>query len=58
MQQKIKNSIIRKGDKNMAEIKIKCIHCGSEEVVKIGKQRNGPKRCKCKNAKKHFKQNM
>ncbi len=38
----------------MDEIKIKCIHCGSEEVVKIGEQRNGPPRCKCKKCPKTF----
>ena len=38
----------------MAEIKIKCIHCGGEEVVKIGKQRNGTPRCKCKKCQKTF----
>ena len=38
----------------MAEIKIKCIHCRSEEVVKIGKQRNGTPRCKCKKCPKKF----
>ena len=48
------SSIIRKCDKNMAEVKIKCIHCGSEEVVKIGKQRNGTPRCKCKKCQKTF----
>ena len=38
----------------MAEIKIKCIHCGNGEVVKIGKQRNGTPRCKCKKCQKTF----
>ena len=33
-------------------MKIKCIHCGSEEVVKIGKQRNVTPRCKCKKCQK------
>ena len=54
MQQKIKSSIIRVGDKNMAEIKIKCIHCGNEKNVKIRKQRNETPRCKCKKCQKTF----
>ena len=38
----------------MATMKIKCIHCGSEEVVKVGKQKNGTPRCKCKKCQKTF----
>ena len=49
-----KSSIIKTGDKNMATMKIKCIHCGSEEVVKVGKQKNGTPRCKCKKCQKTF----
>jgi len=38
----------------MATIKITCIHCESEDVVKTGKQSNGTPRCKCKKCKKTF----
>ena len=38
----------------MATMKIKCTHCGSEEVVKVGKQKNGTPRCKCKKCQKTF----
>lgn len=38
----------------MVDIKIKCIHCGSEEAVKIKKQRNGTPRYKCKKCPKTF----
>ena len=38
----------------MVEFKIKCIHCGSEGVVKIRKQRNVTPRCKCKKCQKTF----
>ena len=38
----------------MATMKIKCIHCGSEDVVKVGKQINGTQRCKCKKCQKTF----
>ena len=38
----------------MVEIKIKCIHCESEEVVKMGYQRNGIPRCRCKDCGKTF----
>ena len=38
----------------MATMKIKCIHCGSEEVVKVGKQKNGTPRCKCQKYQKTF----
>ena len=37
--------------------KVRCIHCESEEVVKIGYQKNGTPRCKCKNCKKTFQTN-
>ena len=38
----------------MVEIKIKCIHCEIEEVVKIGYQKNGTPRCRCKDCGKTF----
>ena len=38
----------------MVVVKIKCIHCGSEEIVKMGYQKNGTPRCKCKNCGKTF----
>ena len=39
----------------MVVVKIKCIiHCGSEEIVKTGYQKNGTTRCKCKNCGKTF----
>ena len=41
----------------MVEIKIKCIHCESEEVVKMGYQRNGTPRCRCKDCGKTFQTN-
>ena len=38
----------------MIKVKIKCIHCESEEVVKMGYQKNGTPRCKCKDCGKTF----
>jgi transposase-like protein len=38
----------------MVHIEIKCIHCESEKVVKMGYQRNVTPRCKCKECKKTF----
>ena len=38
----------------MVKIRIRCIHCQSKEVVKMGYQRNGTPRCKCKNCGKTF----
>ena len=38
----------------MVHIKVKCIHCESEKVVKMGYQKNGTPRCKCKECKKTF----
>ena len=38
----------------MVKIKIKCIHCKSEEVVKMGYQRNGTPRCRFKDCCKTF----
>ena len=38
----------------MVQTEIKCIHCGSKEVVKMGKQANGTPRCKCKKCGKTF----
>lgn len=38
----------------MAMRAVKCIHCESEEVVKMGYQKNGTPRCKCKKCKKTF----
>jgi len=33
---------------------VKCIHCDSADIVKMGKQTNGKPRCKCKTCKKTF----
>ena len=38
----------------MVVIKIKCVHCQSKEIVKMGYQKNGAPRCKCKNCGKTF----
>ncbi|MDR2203625.1 MAG: hypothetical protein LBE76_04940 [Nitrososphaerota archaeon] len=38
----------------MVKVSVKCIHCGSEDVVKMGKQINGTPRCKCNTCKKIF----
>ena len=38
----------------MVAIKIKCVHCQSKEVVKMGYQKNGAPRCKFKNCGKIF----
>ena len=38
----------------MVVIKIKCVHCHSKEIVKMGYQKNGTPRCKCKNCGKTF----
>ena len=38
----------------MVQVEVKCIHCGSEQIVKYGKQANGTPRCKCKNCDKYF----
>ena len=38
----------------MVEVKIKCIHCESEEVIKMGYQKNGTPRCRCKDCGKTF----
>ena len=41
----------------MVEVEIKCIHCKSEEVMKMGYQRNGTPRCRCKDCGKTFQTN-
>lgn len=33
---------------------VKRVHCESQEAVKMGHQKNGTPRCKCKNCKKTF----
>ncbi len=38
----------------MVKTEIRCIHCGSKEIVKYGKQANGTPRCKCKTCGKTF----
>ncbi len=38
----------------IVEVKIKCVHCESEEVVKMGYQKNGTPRCGCKDCGKTF----
>lgn len=38
----------------MVIVKIKCVHCQSKKVVKMGYQKNGTPRCKCKNCGKTF----
>ena len=38
----------------LIHIKVKCIHCESEKVVKMGYQKNGTPRCKCKEYRKTF----
>ena len=45
---------IKLEDEEMVVLKIKCIHYGSEEIVKMGYQKNGTPRCKCKNCEKTF----
>ncbi|MDR2204487.1 MAG: IS256 family transposase, partial [Nitrososphaerota archaeon] len=35
---------------------IKCIHCGSENIVKNGKHSNGKQRLKCKKCVKIFQE--
>jgi transposase-like protein len=41
-------------DERVVVIKIKCVHCQSKEIVKMGYQKNGAPRCKCKNCGKTF----
>jgi transposase-like protein len=38
----------------MVKTDIRCIHCGSKNVVKFGTQPNGTPRCKCKKCGKTF----
>lgn len=38
----------------MAEIEVKCNHCGSRKTVKFGKQANGTPRYKCQKCNKLF----
>ena len=38
----------------MVKIEVRCIHCGSGQVVKFGKQSNGTPRCKCKKCERTF----
>jgi len=39
----------------MVKVSVKCIHCGSKDVVKMGKQpTSGTPRCKCNTCKKTF----
>ena len=40
----------------MAIIKLKCIHCGSEQVVKNGKRATGIQCLKCKKCKRCFQE--
>lgn len=42
----------------MAMRAVKCIHCESEEVVKMGYQKMGRQDANAKTVKRHFKQNM
>ena len=38
----------------MVKTDLKCIHCSSKNIVKMGKQLNGTPRCKCKTCGKTF----
>ena len=38
----------------MAYVEVKCIDCGSTEVIKFGKRANGHQRYRCKSCKKTF----
>jgi transposase-like protein len=38
----------------VVKVSVKCIHCRSEAVVKMGKQANGTPRCKCNTCGKTF----
>ena len=38
----------------MIKTEVRCINCGSKNVVKSGKQSNGTPRCKCKDCGKTF----
>ena len=38
----------------MACVKVKCVECGSTEVIKFGKRPNGHQRYRCKSCKKTF----
>lgn len=38
----------------MAYAEVKCIDCGSTEVIKFGKRANGHQRYRCKSCKKTF----
>jgi len=38
----------------MVKTEIRCIHCGTKEVVKMGFQTNGTPKCKCKECMKIF----
>lgn len=38
----------------MVKTNVRCIHCKSKDVVKMGRQANNTPRCKCKNCGKTF----
>jgi len=38
----------------MVTTEVRCIHCHSKEVVKMGKQANGTPQCKCKRCGRTF----
>ena len=38
----------------MAYIKVKCVNCGSTEVIKYGKRPNGHQKYRCKSCNKTF----
>jgi len=38
----------------VVKVTVKCIHCRSEAVVKMGKQTNRTPRCKCNTCRKTF----
>ena len=38
----------------MVKTDVRCVHCNSRDVSKMGKQANGTPRCKCKKCGKTF----
>ena len=40
----------------MAKILVKCIHCGSKEVIKFGANPKGKQRFRCKRCEKTFQE--